>query len=64
MTEIPKYIFKIGAPNVKLALKSWLFIIPFNFHHIINGGLNKYIYMPTTSSSHTPEGKETSITAY
>ena len=46
MTEIPISTYKMGVPNVKLPLISWLFIKPFNFGyvHIINSGLNKCMY--------------------
>ena len=30
-TEIPITIYEMGAPSIKLPLKSWLAIIPFNF---------------------------------
>ena len=30
-TEITASIYKMGSPNVKLSLISWVFIIPFNF---------------------------------
>ena len=44
-TEITASIYKMGSPNVKLSLISWVFIIPCNFgyDHIINS-LKKCTY--------------------
>ena len=45
-TGSPRSIYKMGSPNVKLSLISWLFVIPFNFgyDHIINSSLEKGTY--------------------